>query len=381
MRIERIVVEGHRGIRRITWSPADLTVMTGDAVEALAEAVFVLSQVPRGWSDLGAFMDALALPPVTTAEGEEAPTTRWVLTCAADPSHEDPRAAEYELGIYPPGDGLPWEVRYEFLRRLDDFSDVEVLRREGSSVDYKLTQPARSTARPKAFRETVARDISVLGGNLKLFEDPAVKPFAQPLALWSRYRRFDASPDAPARAASIFPSYDDRLVEAGGNLINAIQNLLDYAPVRPVLEALLRDAIAGHEGFSFSMRDDGTVSLAHTASGITRGAPELPDETLRALCVIAAVLSAAPPPLLWFDGDVWDVPAATLPAIARALVAQSRRSHVVLANPPAALRDALAAAAAEPSPEEGARPWRMERVRVQGDAEITLQLDASDGSA
>lgn len=384
MRIERFEVEGHRGIRRIAWSPADLTVLRGDGVEALAEAVFTLSHAPRGWSDLAAYIDGLALPPTATPEGAEPATTRWRLTCAGDPGADDPRGAEYELGIYPPGDGLPWEVRYEFLRRLDEFSDVEVLRREGAGTEYVLTPPKRATpGRPKSWRESVARDMSVLGTHRQLFEDPAVKPFAQPLALWSRYRRFDASAGAAARAPSLFPSYDERLVEGGGNLINALQNLVDLAHTRPRLEALLRAAVPGHEALSFALCDDGTVSLSHTVAGRRTPVQELPDETLRALCVIAAVLSTAPPPLVWFDGDVWDLPEATFPAVAEALVTLSARAQVVLAHPPDALEGALADALslARPPAPQGGRAWRMERAAVRvGDDGITLQPERSDGS-
>ena len=143
MKIERIEVEGHRDLARVDWSPADLTVLQGGGATALGEAVFTLSQVPRGWHDLGQFWSTLALPLRVTPPGEEAHTTRWRLTCSPRGLSDDHRRAEYELGIYPAVEGLPWEIRYEFLRRFDDFDEVEVLRREGPGTEYKLSAPRR----------------------------------------------------------------------------------------------------------------------------------------------------------------------------------------------------------------------------------------------
>lgn len=376
MRVQRIEVEGHRGIRRIDWSPADLTLLVGEApaIEAVAEAVFALSQAPRGWSDLGAYVDGLALPQQRVPEGEEAPTTRWRLTCLPSPDADDPRRAEYELGIYPPSAGLPWEVRYEFLRRADEFGDLDLLHREGSSAELRLSP--RGGARPKPSRVTVARDMSALGASDKLFDDPAVRPFAQPLALWSRHRRFDVSAGSPARAASLFPSFDERLVERGDNLINALQNLADLARTRPLLDELLGLAVPGHESLRFPMRGDGTASLAHRIAGVDHAPPELPDHGLRALCVAAAVLATSPPPLVWFDADVWDLPATCFPAVARALRALARRAQVALDRPPAELVARLreAPAPGEPAPAietvevtDGPDGVRLERAEPRAD--------------
>jgi predicted ATPase len=301
------------------------------------------------------------------------------LTCAPGPDDDDRRHAEYEIGIYPPGDGLPWEVRYEALRRFDDFDEVEVLQREGATVTYKLTAPKRGPAprRPTA-REVVSRDMSALAVKTDLYEDPAVLPFARALALWSRYRRVDASPASPARAPSIFASFHERLWEGGGNLISALHNLTDIAHTRGPLEAALREAVPGHEALGFKALPDGTLALTHRLRGVDHRPPELPDEALRALCVVAALLSTAPPPLLWFEADFWDIPASMHGFAAECLVALSARARVVLVDPPEGLRAAVAAEV-QRQRREG---WRAESLHVaDGPAGTTAEVRAFGGDA
>lgn len=360
MKIERIEVEGHRDLSRVDWSPADLTVLQGGGATALAEAVFTLSQVPRGWQDLGAFWRALGLPLRVTPDGEEAHTTRWRLTCAPRGASEDHRRAEYELGIYPAVEGLPWEIRYEYLKRYDDFDELEVLRREGAGGDYKLSAPKRrgATAGRKG-RESFAGDIPVLGARQELFDDPAVLPFAQPLACWSWYRGFDL--DA-ARQARVYGGFHGRLVERGENLTNALHNLVDLEETRDALETALRAALPGHQGLDFEGADDGTVSLWQRRLDARVAAPDLDAPTARALCALAAVMATDAPPLLWFEPEVFDVPEALGAPLARGLLARAAGSHVVLREPPAWLEAALAAALAG---REGAEPLRAERVTAE----------------
>lgn len=363
MKIERIEVEGHRALDRVDWHLGELTVIEGDACVALAEAVFTLSQVPRGWSDLAAFYDALALPPRPVAEGEEAPTTRWRLTCAPRGEVFDPRRAEYELGIYPPSGALGWEIRYEFLRLFDDFDSAEVLAREGPGATYTLSKPRRDARR--GGRESFAGDIPVLGARQELFDDPAVNPFAQALARWSWFRGFETAADAAARAIGVFPGFHERLVEGGGNLTNALYSLYDLDATRDAVDAMVRAAVPAYEGVRFERLGDGDLSMRVQCAGRALAPPELPDETLRALCAIAAVTATAPPALSWFDAAVWALPEAVLPLVAEALVALSARSQVVLASPPDALRDALREALGAErdgqhitlAPTESGRPW------------------------
>lgn len=360
MKIERIEVEGHRDLARVDWSPADLTVLRGDGAAALAEAVFALSQVPRGWHDLGAFWRALALPLRVTPPGDEAHTTRWRLTCAPRGPSDDHRRAEYELGIYPAAEGLPWEIRYEFLRRYDDFDECEVLRREGAGADYKLsTPPRRGATAGRKGRESFAGDIPVLGARQELFDDPAVRPFAQALACWSWYRGFDLD---VARAARAYGGFHGRLVERGENLTNALHNLVDLESTRGDLESVLRDALPGHQGLEFEAADDGTVTLWQRQIDARVPSPDLDDATARALCAVAAAMATDAPALMWFEPGVFDVPTALAAPLARALLARAAGSHVVLRAPPAWLEAALAD---ELAGRAGAPPLRAERVNAE----------------
>ncbi len=342
MKIERIEVEGHRDLPRVDWSPADLTVVRGGGATALAEAVFALSQVPRGWHDLGAFWRALELPLRVTPPGEEAHTTRWRLTCAPRGPSDDHRRAEYELGIYPAAEGLPWEIRYEYLKRYDDFDEVEVLRRDGAAAEYKLTTPkARGATAGRKGRESFAGDIPVLGARQELFDDRAVLPFAQPLACWSWYRGFDL--DA-ARKARVYGGFHGRLVEGGENLTNALHNIVDLDETRDALDAAVRAMGPGHAGFSFVSADDGTVSLVHRREAGDLDLPWMNDTLTRSLCALAAAMATEPPALRWFEPASLDVPDVLGPHLARALVVGAERSQVVLRDPPAWLEGALAAA-------------------------------------
>jgi hypothetical protein len=371
VKIERIEVEGHRDLARVDWSPADLTVLRGDGATALAEAVFALSQVPRGWRDLADFWRALALPLRVTPPGEEAHTTRWRLTCVPRGSSDDHRRAEYELGIYPAAEGLPWEIRYEFLKRADDFDEVEVLRREGAGAEYKLSAPQRRGATAgRRGRESFAGDIPVLGARQELFDDPAVRPFAQPLACWTWYRGFDL---AAARQAGVYAGFHGRLVERGENLTNALLNLVDIEATRDALHAAVRAAVTGHQGFEFEGADDGTVTLSHRRDDGRVAAPDLDDGVTRALCAITAAMAPEAPALMWFEPAAWDVPASLGAPLAQALLARAAGSHVVLRDPPGWLEDALGAALAGRSEGDA---LRVERVTVElGDRASALRAD------
>lgn len=371
MKIERIEVEGHRDLARVDWSPADLTVLQGGGATALGEAVFTLSQVPRGWHDLGHFWSTLALPLRVTPPGEEAHTTRWRLTCAPRGPSDDHRRAEYELGIYPAVEGLPWEIRYEFLRRLDDFDEVEVLRREGSGTEYKLSAPRRGGATAgRRGRESFAADIPVLGARQELFDDPAVRPFAQPLACWSWYRGFDL---AAARRARIFAGFHGRLVERGENLTNALHNLDDLDATRGALHAAVRAIVPEHQGFAFTAHDDGTVTLSLRRADGLAAAPDLDDGLTRALCALAAAMATEPPALLWFEPASLQVPEALGAPLAEALLARAAQAHVVLRDPPSWLQDALnTALRALPAGES----LRVERVTAElGDRPSALTTE------
>ncbi|MEZ4394237.1 MAG: hypothetical protein R3A48_24455 [Polyangiales bacterium] len=363
MKIERFEVQGHRDLAPVDWRPADLTVLEGAARTALAEAVFTLASVPRGWSDLGQFYGALDLPPRSHPSSGEAHTTRWRLTCAPRGDALDGLSTEYELGIYPPAGELSWEIRYEFLRRFDDFNEVSVLSREGASGRYELSKLPRGAPPRRAGRETFAGDIPVLGARQELFDDPAVRPFAQPLALWSWYRGFDVTPGSDARADRAFPGFHERLIEGGGNLINALLNLHDLEQTRPGLHDLARAAVPGFEGLQFGRGDKGEVTFALRVSGRELRPADLEAEALRALCAAAAVSATDPPPLCWFEPQTWaGVPPEALPRFADRLLRLSARAHVVLAEPPPALVEAVAEARGAAELPEA---WRSERIRVE----------------
>lgn len=363
MKIERFEVQGHRDLAPVDWRPADLTVLEGAARTALAEAVFTLASVPRGWRDLGEFYGALDLPPRSHPSSGDAHTTRWRLTCAPRGEADDTLSTEYELGIYPPAGELSWEIRYEFMRRVDDFNEVSVLSREGATGSYELSKPARGALARRQGRESFAGDIPVLGAKQELFDDPAVKPFAQPLALWSWYRGFELGPESPTRAARAFLGFHERLVEGGGNLINALLNLHDLPQTRPGLLDLARAAVPGFEALRFDPANKGEVSLTLRVAGRDLRPADLEPEALGALCAAAAVSATSPPPLAWFEPQTWaGVPDEALPLFADRLLGLSARSHVVLAEPPPALVDALVEARGAAALPEA---WRSERIRVE----------------
>lgn len=367
MKIDRIEVEGHRDLARVDWRPADLTVLTGPGAHALAEAVFTLSQVPRGWSDLETFYSALSLPPRVTPPGEEAHTTRWRLTCSAPEGSRDRRSAEYELGIYPPAEGLGWEIRYEYLRRYDDFDEVELLRRDAMETRYELSRARRDAAKPRRTgRESFAGTISVLGARLELYEDPAVNPFAAPLAGWSWFRGFDLS---AARAERVFAGFHERLWESGGNLTQALMNLCDLTSTRDAVHAAATRVSPEHEGFGFVRDDQGNVTLMQRTVSGERAAGTFGDEFARAMCAVAAVLATAPPALMWFEPAAWDVPASLGPLLAEALVGLRGRSQVVLLDPPEWLQDDLRRAC-------GDAPSSVQRVTVElGEGTSALRVE------
>ena len=60
MKLQRLNIEGFRGIEAFAWLPGDLTVLTGPRAEDVCASVLHMSNTTRGW---GTFAEGFAEEP------------------------------------------------------------------------------------------------------------------------------------------------------------------------------------------------------------------------------------------------------------------------------------------------------------------------------
>jgi hypothetical protein len=360
VKLRRLDVEGFRSIETLSWSPGDLTVLTGARAEDLLAVALHVSNTARGWSS---FAEAFALepphPPERFTEGFA--ETRWFARLGAP--EEGSLDLGYELVLERIEQNNGWAIVYERFTQEDDFDLKEMLERRGSRAVFTPAHKGpvlAGTRPPKEQVATLADDMTALGALPAFYNDKRVQPYTERLAGWRRHGRIDPSTEGAPRRFAAERVFHDRLSEDGRNLVNALYSLWDFEPLRAPVLAGLRALDPTVTGLTFpAVGEEGiTVALSHEGGGATALAA-MSDEAVAWLLRGAMLCAVSPAPLLVLDAVEEGLPAVLIAPLAAMLRAGSARAQVVLLG----VSEALDAALTEAFEGAGDGP-RLARIEV-----------------
>lgn len=146
---------------------------------------------------------------------------------------------------------------------------------------------------------------------------------------WRFYDGFRADPGAPSRQSHI-GTRTPVLADDGSDLAAALQTIRESG--RSALDAAVADAF---DGATLDVpASDGRFDVHLHQPGMLRplAAAELSDGTLRYLCLVAALLTVDPPPLLVLNEPETSLHPDLLPPLARLVTAASERSQVMVVS-------------------------------------------------
>lgn len=343
MKLLRLDVEGFRSIERLSWSPGDLTVLTGARAGDLCAAALHVSNTARGWSSFGETFAAEAPHPAERYTDGFA-ETRWFARLG--PPDDGSLDLGYEVVIERAQQNNGWAIVYERFTQQDDFDLKEVLERQGSRAVFTPSHKGSTlagTRPPKEQVATVAEDMTALGAIPAFFNDRRVLPYAERLAGWCRHARIDPSAQGAPRRFEAERVFHDRLAEDGRNLVNALYSLWDFEPLRAPVLAGLRALDPTVESLTFPVTGDGrlSVALAHEGGRVT-GFEAMGDEAVAWLLRGAMLCGVSPAPLLVIDAVEDGLPEALRGPLAVMLRAGAARAQVVLTGVSPSLDAALA---------------------------------------
>jgi predicted ATPase len=153
---------------------------------------------------------------------------------------------------------------------------------------------------------------------------PQLTALREEMTRWRFYHQFRTDPDAPMRHPQV-GIYTPVLANDGHDLAAALASISD--------SGLLHDGIEkGLDGASLEIDSDANqrfmVCLAVPGIGRAFDARELSDGTLRYLCLLAALLSKRPPPLLALNEPETSLHPDLHEPLARLIAEASRTSQL-----------------------------------------------------
>jgi predicted ATPase len=190
---------------------------------------------------------------------------------------------------------------------------------------------------------------------------------------WRFYHGFRTDADSPLRQAQV-GTRTYVLDDEGRHLAAALQTIRengdDHALERAVDRAFPGARLHIHHS-------DGRLQVAMRMPGFGRPfmAQELSDGTLRYLCLVAALLSPLPPPLLALNEPETSIHADLLPPLAELIAEAASRSQLWVTTHSETLARGI-------EEHTGARPIRLEKVggatRIAGQGALDGWLDEDD---
>ena len=161
---------------------------------------------------------------------------------------------------------------------------------------------------------------------------------------WRFYDQFRTDSEAPVRRPQV-GTFTPVLASDGSDLAAALQTIIEIG-FHEDLFAAIEDAFPGTE-IEVST-NGGHFELEVHQSGLKRSlsSAELSDGTLRYLCLIAALLSPRPPPMMVLNEPEMSLHPDLLPALGRLIAKASERTQVLVVSHSAELVTAIQGAKA-----------------------------------
>lgn len=288
--LRRFAIRNYRSLREVGLDPGDLTVITGANGAGKSNLYRALGLV------LAAARGRFAASIV--ADGGM-PSALW----AGDWLKDERRRIEVEVealdwsfslvcGLPPPPEGAFALDPYVKEERLTAPDGTRLLERKGPSAWMQARGARGRTAYPTALEPQEAALAQLREPHLY----PDVAMAQAQLRRWRFYHHFSTDADSPIRSPQV-GTRTPVLAADGRDLAAAFQTILEIGDSRGLADAVDR-AFPGAR-LHIEMRDGQFATFLHMR-GFKRAfaARELSDGTLRYLCLIAALLSPRPSPLL-----------------------------------------------------------------------------------
>ena len=169
---------------------------------------------------------------------------------------------------------------------------------------------------------------------------PELARLRQELLGWRFYHQFRTDPTSPLRRAQ--PAVRTTvLAHDGSDLAAALQTIREIGD-GPRLSAAIADAFPGSVLLVNGGAADLSVGLLMPGFQEPFAQHELSDGTLHYLCLLAALLTPRPPPLMALNEPEGSIHPDLLPAVARLIIDASTRSQVWITTHSDRLADLLA---------------------------------------
>jgi predicted ATPase len=232
--------------------------------------------------------------------------------------------------------------------------------REGSRTPYILS---------------LRQEESVLHQVSDPFQYPHLTALRNKILRWRFYHQFRTDTDSPLRHSQV-PVRTFIMAHDGRDLASALATIVENGDDRA-----LRNSIASaFEGARIEFRRNGDgIEIALNYRGLQRclSARELSDGTLRYLCLLAALLSPTPPPLIALNEPESSLHPQLLTPLAKLIAEASTHSQIWLTTHSGSLAEAIAE-------QSGVKP--IELVKVDGetmragrtDRRVYFQAEESD---
>ncbi len=270
----------------------------------------------------------------------------------------DSPAATVEVNVGFPNRGMPLSYLLWFHEPFARFALLDEIIEDGHSSEpgeephfyyrYKLGKPKinlkekDSPERRFVQDKDVRTDQSILSQRRDPFSYPELTYLASLFERMLFYREFQLGHKTPLRRPQLADLPQDYLLEDGSNLAVVLSHLLNQPRFKEWLLHNLRDFYPAVEDVLVVVVG-GTVQVFFQEEGLDQNVPatRLSDGTLRFLCLLVALGSPEPPPVICIEEPEMGLHPDVIPKLAKLLVEASKRSQIIVTTHSDILVDAL----------------------------------------
>ncbi len=355
--IREIDVEGFRSVRSVRMALGPITVVSGENGTGKTNLYRALQlfQAAAGGTLARAIAEDGGMESVLWAGGRRRGPVRLRIAARMDDF-------EYELVL-----GLPIPTITAF--NMDPEVKQERVLLDGAVIVDRRGKSVRlrdADGRPVTHAFDLWGSESVLARLSEPQRYPALAALRDRFLGWRFYHAFRTDPESPLRRPQV-PVRTPALAADGRDLASALQTIAEIGDA-----AGLRAAV--DRAFPGSTLELGGRSVAMRTPGLHRplAAHELSDGTLRYLCLVAALTSPRPPPLVALNEPETSLHPDLMEPLAELVAAVPRETQLWLTTHARELADAVAR-------RTGAAPVRLERrdgaTRIVGQGLVAADED------
>ena len=349
MKILKLVVEGFRSLRHLSWEPSDLNVLIGPNASGksnILRAIELLAVSAKG--QLGKHIQKAGgmEPLVWDGKAEEIEMSVKTSPIEKDRSIERD-SLTYELNLKRIGGTSSYRVEKELLGNYykvekkesrDPFKMIHRLRQQAKVFDEQeraLTAPEESVPEEESLLSLAAGPFT---------QNHLIPPVQAYLSSWAVYHDVHVNQDASIRQA-VIAKHEKRVEPDGQNLVSVMHTLYTTdrefkKDINLAMKAAFGDDF---EELLFPPAADQRIQLRVRWKSLEREqtAADLSDGTLRFLFLLTVLASPSPATLVAIDEPETGLHPAMLPIVAEYAADAARRTQVILTTHSPQLLDAF----------------------------------------